>query len=75
MSRAAAALVLFAASSALACPVCGTAPEQSSGAYAFMSVVMMFVPVLAIGGIIWWIARSARAQADAAEPARESSQP
>lgn len=58
---AALATALFA-SAAWACPVCGTAPEQSNAAYLLMTFVLMFVPTLAIGGIIWWIARSARAQ-------------
>ncbi len=44
----------------LACPVCGQASEQTSGAYVVMTVVMSLLPLSAIGGLVWWIARQMR---------------
>lgn len=44
----------------LACPVCGQASEQTSGAYVVMTVVMSLLPLSAIGGLVWWVARQMR---------------
>ena len=44
----------------LACPVCGQATEQTSGAYIAMTVVMSLLPLTAIGGLVYWVARQMR---------------
>jgi len=41
----------------LACPVCGQGSEQTSAAYIAMTVVMSLLPLSAIGGLVWWVAR------------------
>ncbi len=44
----------------LACPACGRASEQTQGAYVLMTVVMSLLPLSAIGGVVWWVARGMR---------------
>ena len=44
----------------LACPVCGQASEQTSGAYVVMTVIMSLLPLTAIGGLVVWVARQMR---------------
>ncbi|MBL8950352.1 MAG: hypothetical protein JNK82_06225 [Myxococcaceae bacterium] len=44
----------------LACPVCGQASEETSAAYVAMTVVMSLLPLSAIGGLVWWVARNMR---------------
>lgn len=46
---------------ALACPVCGTAPESSRLAYLTMTWVMTFVPLLIFGTLIVLFVRRVRA--------------
>ena len=45
---------------ATACPVCGQPGEQGSGAYLAMTIVMSLLPLTAIGGLAWWVARQMR---------------
>lgn len=62
MRRLAALAMVFSAATALACPVCGVAAtEQGQAAYAFMSVIMSGLPLLAIGSVITWVALRVRA--------------
>ena len=44
----------------LGCPVCGQASEQTSGAYVAMTVMMSLLPLAAIGGLVYWVARQMR---------------
>ncbi|MCC7386502.1 MAG: hypothetical protein IT384_31980 [Deltaproteobacteria bacterium] len=64
MSRAPLLVFLFAwlaPEVALACPVCGTAPESSRLAYLTMTWVMTFVPLLIFGTLIVLFVRRVRA--------------
>jgi hypothetical protein len=73
MRRLALLAVTLLAPVALACPVCGTAAtEQGQEAYKFMSIIMSVLPLLAIGGVVAWVASRVRAaeKADADELAR-----
>jgi hypothetical protein len=44
----------------LACPVCGQPTDMNQGAYIAMTVVMSLLPLTAIGGLVWWVARQMR---------------
>jgi hypothetical protein len=45
----------------LACPLCGGGvTDQNQGAYMAMTVVMSLLPLSAIGGLVWWVARQMR---------------
>lgn len=60
--RVAVGSVMLAGSSVLACPACGAASEQTSGAYIVMTVIMSLLPLTAIGGLVYWISRQLRGQ-------------
>jgi len=56
-------LLLVAPSVALACPVCGTAPERSREAYQYMTAVMTFLPLTVLGGLfVAFLKRARRAE-------------
>lgn len=44
----------------LACPVCGQPTDQNQAAYIAMTVVMSLLPLTAVGGLVWWVARQMR---------------
>ena len=59
--RAIAAVTLWLPSIALACPVCGgSASDASQGAYIDMSIVLSALPLVAIGGLVAWVALKMR---------------
>lgn len=57
-------VLAFVPSIALACPVCGNAPEKSQAAYFMMTVVMSLLPLAALGGLFYLFVRRQR-RADA----------
>ncbi len=63
-----AALLLAAPGAALACPVCGGPAEKEQVQQAFVNTTIFLsaVPLLMIGGGVWWLFRRAR-QMDAEE--------
>ena len=66
MNRLAFLLLVLLSATALACPVCGTAAtEEGQEAYKFMSIIMSALPLLAIGGVVSWVALRMRAHARA----------
>lgn len=66
MRRLAALAVAVFAPVALACPVCGqSATEQGQAAYLNMSVILSALPLLAIGGVLGFVAMRVRAAARA----------
>lgn len=56
----------FVAVPAWACPVCGRGAPESEGAYLTMSGILSALPLLMVGGILFWVARRLRAH-DAAQ--------
>jgi hypothetical protein len=56
-----AALVSSIPSSVLACPMCFTGGNSNSQAFVWGSLLLMFVPVTAIGSLLYWAYRRAQA--------------
>jgi hypothetical protein len=54
----AAALLMAAPASALACPVCGlVGVSDNTWAYQAMSAMLTFLPLAMIGATVWWLGR------------------
>ena len=54
----AAALLMAAPASALACPVCGlVGSSDNTWAYQVMSAMLTLLPLAMIGATVWWLAR------------------
>ena len=51
---------LWMVAAAQACPVCGAASTNDQGSYLAMTIVLSLLPLGAVGGIVWWVARHAR---------------
>jgi hypothetical protein len=69
MARALFVFGLMFAGSALACATCGqggTANDPNQTAYKIMTIVMSLTPLIAIGGVVFWIFWRVR-QAERAE--------
>ncbi|HNN95663.1 MAG TPA: hypothetical protein PKI03_25465 [Pseudomonadota bacterium] len=60
--------VVLSPGDALACPVCFVAREASRLAFMWTAILMTFLPLAMIGGIVYWIWRSARRAADESLP-------
>lgn len=61
MNRLALATFVLAANAALACSVCGAGQgDNDQGAYLTMTIIMSLLPLAAIGGIVFWVAKSSR---------------
>ena len=52
-----AGLVLLAAGSAHACPVCILADPKTAGTYLHMTLMMSALPLALLGGLIYWLKR------------------
>jgi hypothetical protein len=64
----AAALLVAAPASALACPVCGLiGTSDNTWAYQAMSAMLTLLPLAMIGATVWWLARLV-ARADTEHP-------
>ena len=64
----AAALLMAAPASALACPVCGlVGTSDNTWAYQAMSAMLTLLPLVMIGATVWWLARLV-ARADTEHP-------
>lgn len=46
----------------LACPACGAPDDKNAAAYIGMTVMMSLLPLAAIGGMVWWVARNMRGE-------------
>jgi hypothetical protein len=61
------ALVLLAPALAYACPVCFSGNEENRTAYFVTFVLLTVLPLLSIGGIVYWLVRRIRRAEAAAE--------
>ena len=57
--------VTWAADLAYACPSCASPLEENRQAFVDTTVFMTVVPLMMIGGFIWWLRRKIRAMDDA----------
>ena len=53
--------VAWLAGSASACPSCASPLEENRQAFVDTTIFLTVVPLVMIGGLIWWIRRKARA--------------
>jgi hypothetical protein len=66
-------VVAGVANSALACPSCASPLEENRQAFVDTTIFLTVVPLMLIGGMIWWIRRRIRAMEDTPEiPVPES---
>ena len=61
-----AAILASTPSVVLACPMCFSGGNSNSKAFLWGSLLLMFVPVIAIGLLVYWAYRRAQAKNDAA---------
>jgi hypothetical protein len=59
--------VAWVADWARACPACVSPLEENRQAFVDTTIFLTAVPLMLIGGLIWWIRRKAREMADAPE--------
>lgn len=64
---AAAIAVAWAADLAYACPSCASPLEENRQAFVDTTVFLTVVPLMMMGGFIWWLRRRIRAMDDRAE--------
>ena len=65
--------VAWLADSAAACPSCASPLEENRQAFVDTTIFLTVVPLMLIGGLIWWIRRRLRAMEDAPQiPVPES---
>jgi uncharacterized membrane protein len=75
-SRCLAVVAALFSGAALACPVCGTPLEQGQGAYLFMTPIMSLLPLVLMGGVVFWMVRRVRhAERDEAHKPTPSAAP
>ena len=56
-----AVLVLFTPQAALACAVCSSGKEEANRiAFAVTAAALSVLPLLMLGGLLWWVRRRAR---------------
>jgi hypothetical protein len=65
----AALLVLFAPALVHACPMCFNGNNQNQSAFLYGSLMLMFVPTITIGSLLYWAWCRARANAAESPPA------
>lgn len=63
----AAVVVAWLADSAAACPSCASPLEENRQAFVDTTIFLTAVPLVLIGGMIWWIRRRLRAMEDLPE--------
>jgi len=67
-SVAAAAVALFwAADLAYACPSCASPLEENRQAFVDTTIFLTVVPLMMMGGFVWWLRRKIRAMDEAPE--------
>jgi hypothetical protein len=59
--------VAWLADSASACPSCASPLEENRQAFVDTTIFLTAVPLMLVGGMIWWIRRRIRAMEDAPE--------
>ncbi len=64
---AAAIAMAWAADLAYACPSCASPLEENRQAFVDTTVFLTVVPLMMMGGFIWWLRRRIRAMDDRAE--------
>ena len=64
---AAAVAVAWLADLAYACPSCASPLEENRQAFVDTTVFLTVVPLMMMGGFIWWLRRRIRAMEDAPE--------
>ncbi|MFW2388272.1 MAG: hypothetical protein ACN4G0_08045 [Polyangiales bacterium] len=57
----------WAADSAYACPSCASPLEENRQAFVDTTVFLTVVPLMMMGGFVWWLRRRIRAMEDAPE--------
>jgi len=62
-----AVLVASLADSATACPSCASPLEENRQAFVDTTIFLSALPLMMIGGMIWWIRRRVRAMEDTPE--------
>lgn len=62
-----AAVALCAASWARACPSCASPLEENRQAFVDTTIFLTVVPLMMIGGMVWWIRRKAQRMEQAPE--------
>ena len=60
-------LAAWAANVAYACPSCASPLEENRQAFVDTTIFLTVVPLMMIGGLIWWIRRKVRERDSAAE--------
>lgn len=55
----------------IACAVCGAGQDPAKDSYVTMSLVISALPLLMLGGIVWWVVRAARKAEEAQAPTPE----
>jgi hypothetical protein len=55
---------------ALGCAVCGAGEDAARGSYVGMTLIISALPLVMLGGIIWFVVRATRANERASELAR-----
>jgi hypothetical protein len=55
----------WVADSALACPSCASPLEENRQAFVDTTIFLTVVPLMMIGGLIWWIRRKVRERDEA----------
>ena len=57
----------WVADSALACPSCASPLEENRQAFVDTTIFLTVVPLMMIGGLIWWIRRKSRERDEMSE--------
>jgi len=56
---------LFVSSAAFSCSVCGFGEDPARWAFIFTTVILTFVPLIAIGGVVYYAWSRGKREADA----------
>lgn len=59
-----AAAMFVAAEPARGCAVCGFGPDATSNTYLLSTALLSLIPLIAIGGVIYYVVRRVRAHDD-----------
>ena len=57
-------LIAFVADVARACPSCASPLEENRQAFVDTTIFLTVLPLLMIGGLVWWLRRKAREMQD-----------
>ncbi len=57
-------LWMSASHSVFACAACGFADDGTQGAYLFTAGILTLVPLMMIGGLVWWVRKKFNSNED-----------